>query len=106
MVSRHHHQYLGTAKHCGDFVIAELCSLARLLTEMFPVEEFFPRIGPGFLWKSTYKDFIRFNCRNIVGVRMISHKDQRDVRKPQARPYFAIITSNTSSLPVCPALGL
>lgn len=48
VVSRHH-QYLGTAEHCGDFVIAESCSLAHLLTETFPVEELFPRIGPGFL---------------------------------------------------------
>lgn len=70
------------------------------------MEEFFPRIGPGFLWKSTYKDFIRFNCRNIVGVRMTSHKNEGGVKKPQARPYFAIITSNTSFLPVCLALGL
>lgn len=81
MVSRHH-QYLGPAEHCGDFVIAESCRLAHLLTETFPVEELFPRIGPGFLWKSTYKDFIRFNCRNIVGVRMTSHKYQRCEETP------------------------
>lgn len=79
VVSRLHH-YLGTAEHCGDFVIA--CSLAHLLTETFPVEELFPRIGPGFLWKSTYKDFIRFNCSNIVCVRMTSHKDQRCEETP------------------------